>query len=248
MFSSSRPRLFVKAKASGDPIPLHRTDPTASLRAPRVQSWTTATLCKGVGPEGDTKPFLPLIALPEAIFSSHSRSPHMEANSEYQSQFSSEGLKHMSRQREKPSDSLSSGKECEFVLFFFLQAGLLSQWTSLLCFWVHLLPGQMAPASLFSHRLQINCNTLWDVSEFHPLTRAPSLPRCSWSLGIWHLHNLTFTTWKRRPGVGALTSDEPFNKSWVGSHHVPSFMLGLRIQMNEAVMAAAPSWSLQPRD
>lgn len=43
----------------------------------------------------------------------------MEANSEYQSQFSSEGLKHMSRQREKPSDSLSSGKECEFVLFFF---------------------------------------------------------------------------------------------------------------------------------
>ena len=236
MFPSSRPRLFIKAKASGDPIPLRRTGPTALLWASKVQGWTTATLCKGVGPEGDTESFLPLIALPEAIFSSRSSSPHMAANSEYQSQFRSEGLKHMSKQREKPSDSLSSRKECEFV--FFLQAGLLSQWTSLLHFWVHLLPGQMAPASLFSHRLQINCNTLWDVSEFHPLTRAPSLPRCSWSLGIWHLHNLTFTTWKRRPGVGGLTSDEPFNKSWVGSHHVPSIMLGLWIHMNEAAMAA----------
>ena len=57
----------------------------------------------------------------------------MEANSEYQSQFSSEGLKDMSRQREKPSDSLSSGKECEFVLFFFFyrQGCFLSE---LLCF------------------------------------------------------------------------------------------------------------------
>ena len=51
----------------------------------------------------------------------------MEANSEYQSQFSSEGLKHMSRQREKPSDSLSSGKECEFFFFFYRQGCFLSE-------------------------------------------------------------------------------------------------------------------------
>ena len=125
MFPSSRPRLFVKAKASGDPIPLHRTSPTALLWAPRDQGWPTATLCKGVGPEGDTKSFLPLTALPEAIFSSRSSSPHMAANSEYQSQFRNEGLKHMSKHRKKPSDSLSSGKECEF--FFYRQGCFLSE-------------------------------------------------------------------------------------------------------------------------
>lgn len=95
----------------------------------------------------------------EAVFCSHSSSPHMAANPEYQACSGARDGSICRSQREKPGDRQPSSEKARGV------AG-----RAAFPFRVHPPPAQMAPASLFFHRLQIKCNALWDLTKFHPLT------------------------------------------------------------------------------
>lgn len=74
----------------------HTLGATVWFPAPSIQTQATGPPCQVSGPKRSTEFLLLPVALRETIFSSHSGSPHMAANSELSTACRSKGLKHMS--------------------------------------------------------------------------------------------------------------------------------------------------------